>query len=128
MKDATMDLFNKRLLLVPIHLGTHWCLAAVNFRDQQLCYYDSLNGTNKRCLELLKEYIMSLSELHVVNNKWCTVFPHKLPQQKNHYDCGVFICMYARQLACNGSFNFTQQDIIQIRRHMVIELLFKKLL
>ena len=28
-KDVVSDLFNKRLLLIPIHLGTHWCLAAI---------------------------------------------------------------------------------------------------
>ena len=106
MKDATVDLFNKRLLLVPIRLGTYWCLAAVNFTHQQLCYYGSLNGTNGRCLQLLKEYIMSLSKLHIVNNKWCTVFPQKIPQQKNHSDCEVFICMCAWQLACSGLFIF----------------------
>ena len=36
--------------------------------------------------------------------------------------------MYARQLACNGPFNFLQEDITQIRRHMIIELLLKKLI
>ena len=28
-----VDLFRLHLLLVPVHLGMHWCLAAVNFRS-----------------------------------------------------------------------------------------------
>ena len=127
IKDATTDLFNKRLLLVPVHLGTHWCLAALNFCHHQLCYYDSMNGTNDRCLQLLEEYIMSFHHLHTIST-WSAVFPQDIPQQKNHLDCGVFICMYARQLACNSPFNFSQEDITQIRRHMIIELVCKKLL
>lgn len=127
MKDATKDLFSKRLLLVPVHLGTHWCLATINFRHHQLCYYDSMNGTNDRCLQLLKQYIMLFYHLHAIS-KWSTDFPQDIPQQRNHSDCGVFMCMYARQLACSGPFNFSQEDISQIRRHMIIELVLKKLL
>ena len=127
MKGSITDLFSQRLLLVPVHLGTHWCLATVNFEHHQLCYYDSMNGKNDRCLQLLEEYIMLFHHLHTIS-KWSTVYPQGIPQQKNHSDCGVFICMYARQLACSGLFNFSQEGMIQIRKHMIIELVFKKLL
>ena len=39
-----MDLFSKRLLLVPVHLGTHWCLASINTAQLQITYYDTLHG------------------------------------------------------------------------------------
>ena len=29
-----VDMTRLRLLLVPVHLGTHWCLAAVDFRKK----------------------------------------------------------------------------------------------
>ena len=127
MKDTTVNLLNKRLLLVPVHQGTHWCLATVNLEHHEICYYDSMKGTNGTCLKLLKEYMMSLSYLQT-NNRWSVVFPQNIPHQTNHSDCGVFVCMYARQLAYSRPFNFSLEDITKIRRHMIIELLFKKLL
>ena len=59
MKDV--DIFNKQLVLIPLHLGMHWCLATVDYGAQQFCYYDSLNGTNTTCLELLRDYIQQKS-------------------------------------------------------------------
>ena len=35
-----IDLFCKELLLIPIHLGTHWCLATVDFRLKQFGFYE----------------------------------------------------------------------------------------
>lgn len=36
-----VDLFSKRLLLVPIHLEVHWCLVAANNIKKKICLYDS---------------------------------------------------------------------------------------
>ena len=55
------DLFTKRLLLVPVHLGNHWCLASIDIARLQITYYDSLHGRNPACLETLKSYILEKS-------------------------------------------------------------------
>ncbi|CAI8030021.1 Sentrin-specific protease 1 [Geodia barretti] len=47
------------LVLYPIHLGTHWCLAAIDNRQQSLTYYDSLGGQGKSCLAKLRDYLLS---------------------------------------------------------------------
>jgi len=38
------DLFSKRLLLIPVHLGSHWGLASMNTLQQHITYYDSMHG------------------------------------------------------------------------------------
>ena len=41
------DLFCNKFLLVPVHLGTHWCLAGINIAQWKISYYDSLHGENR---------------------------------------------------------------------------------
>ena len=127
MKEV--DILSKRLLLVPVHLGNHWCLATIHLKFKQLCYYDSLNNKNDTCLQRLRDYIIKKSSLldTVSDHEWSCMYP-EVPQQSNHSDCGVFVCMYARYLAKRSNISFSQLDMPIIRRHMVIELLAKKLL
>ena len=130
MRDV--DLFSMQLLLIPIHLITHWCLATIDLTKRKFCYYDSLKGKNLNCLEYLRQYIQqeSLSRQCTQYNfsEWPDIFHQDIPGQRNDSDCGVFLCMYARKLSEGSPFLFTQDDIPTIRRHMVIELLDRKLL
>ena len=124
------DLFGKRILLVPVHLGTHWCLAAINIAEKQISYYDSLYGDNLDCLEMLRQYVIKKSSqcLSSTDSEWYFSTCKSVPQQTNNSDCGVFVCQIARCLATKTSFNFKQCDIPKIRRKMVLELLQQKLL
>ena len=45
----------------------------------------------------------------------------------NSFDCGVFVCMYALHLAENIAFDFTQDDMSDIRKFIAFQLLSKKL-
>ena len=42
-----VDIFDKELLLILIHLGTHWCLPIVDFSLEEFCYYDSMKAVAK---------------------------------------------------------------------------------
>ena len=41
-------------MMLPIHKGTHWCLAIIDFEASELRYYDSLLGNNFGCLKKLR--------------------------------------------------------------------------
>ncbi len=41
-----VNLFEQELVLLPIHLRMHWCLAVIDFSQKKLAYYDSLLGSN----------------------------------------------------------------------------------
>lgn len=50
------------------------------------------------------------------------------PQQKNGYDCGVFMCKTIQYLSQGFSvFSFTQEHITVYRRQMALELAENKL-
>ena len=130
-----VNIFDMKLILVLVHLGTHWCLATIDLHNHQFCYYDSMKGSNTTCLQHLKEFVTEKATAMAVTHhevlEWPTVHHSDIPGQSNQFDCGVLnnnICMYARMLAEEVSFNFSQKDIPAIRKHIVLELLIKKLL
>ena len=45
-----------------------------------------------------------------------------IPQQRNGFDCGVFMCKNADYHARDGLLNFTQADIDYFRRRIVLEI------
>lgn len=47
-----VDLFCYKLIIVPVHLGVHWCLAVIDFRNKTVKYYDSMGSTNNKCLQV----------------------------------------------------------------------------
>ena len=52
-----VDIFSYSLLLVPVHLGMHWCLAVIDMKNKTITYYDSMGGNNMGCLLALTEYL-----------------------------------------------------------------------
>ncbi|RXM93373.1 ATP-dependent 6-phosphofructokinase, muscle type [Acipenser ruthenus] len=48
-----VDVFSMDILLVPVHLGVHWCLAVVDLRKKSICYFDSMGGTNDEACRIL---------------------------------------------------------------------------
>ncbi|XP_061203217.1 sentrin-specific protease 1 isoform X3 [Neopsephotus bourkii] len=53
-----VDIFSVDLLLVPIHLGVHWCLAVVDFRKKTITYYDSMGGINSEACRILLRLLL----------------------------------------------------------------------
>ncbi|CAH3031439.1 unnamed protein product [Porites evermanni] len=127
-----VDIFAMDLVLVPVHLGMHWCLAAVDFRKKCISYYDSLKGSNNQCLSVLRSYLNDESvdkkKVPFDLNGWKTASPKDIPEQLNGCDCGVFACKYAEYLSRRANFDFDQRHMPYFRRRMVYEILTKQLL
>lgn len=43
-------------VLIPIHLGVHWCLGVINAKKQRIEYWDSIDGSPGKAFQLLKTY------------------------------------------------------------------------
>ena len=52
-----MDIFSHDLLIIPVHLGMHWCLACVDLRRKAVRYFDSMLGNNNRGLDAILRYL-----------------------------------------------------------------------
>lgn len=57
LRAAQVDVFAHDLLLLPVHLGVHWCLCVADFRARRLRYLDSMGGRNRACLDALRQYL-----------------------------------------------------------------------
>jgi len=52
-----VDVFSHDYILVPVHLGMHWCSCIINFKKKRIEYYDSLLGNNSQCFKLIRDYL-----------------------------------------------------------------------
>lgn len=127
-----VDIFAHDLILVPVHLGVHWCLAVIDFRHNTIRYYDSMGGRNPECLEALRKYLQEESrdkkqkELDLSNWTYETV--KDIPHQMNGSDCGMFALKYAEYITRDAKITFEQLNMPYFRRRMVYEILTNKLL
>ncbi|KOC66711.1 Sentrin-specific protease 1 [Habropoda laboriosa] len=127
-----IDIFAQDLVVVPVHLGIHWCMSIIDFRDRSIRYYDSMGGNNPKCLSALQQYLEdeSLDKKKQVydTSNWKLECAKNIPQQMNGSDCGVFSCMFAEYICANKKITFTQQDMPYFRNKMAYEILKSKLL
>ncbi|KHN81216.1 Sentrin-specific protease [Toxocara canis] len=127
-----VDIFSFDLLLLPVHLGAHWCLAVVDFPKKRVDYYDSMGGENRQCLIAIANYLGD--EMNDKKKRrfdltgWKLVTRDDIPQQMNGSDCGMFTCKFAEFASRRAEISFTQEHMPYYRRRMVYEICRKKLM
>ncbi|XP_005098591.3 sentrin-specific protease 1 isoform X1 [Aplysia californica] len=127
-----VDIFAMHYILIPVHLGMHWCLCIANMKDKVVTYFDSMGGRNIECLEAVRKYIndesVAKKQTPINMSEWSLVTAQDIPQQMNGSDCGMFACKYAEYITRGKEITFSQEDMPYFRRRMVYEILTKKLL
>ena len=128
----SVDIFSHDYILIPVHLGIHWCLAIVDLRQKEVRYYDSMGGNNNEALSHIKSYLSAESRakkrVDVDWSGWQLINVKDIPQQTNGSDCGVFACKLAEYVSRDARISFTQADMPYFRRRMVYEIITKRLL
>ncbi|CAG9771880.1 unnamed protein product [Ceutorhynchus assimilis] len=127
-----VDLFSYDLICVPVHLGMHWCMAMIDFRNKSIKYYDSMGSPNSRCLDALRHYLEA-EHLDKKGSKYNTrdfklENRNDIPQQMNGSDCGMFACTFAEFLTRDAQISFKQEDMPYMRKKMVVEIMTGQLL
>ncbi|CAH1644636.1 unnamed protein product [Spodoptera littoralis] len=127
-----VDIFAHDLLVVPVHLGVHWCLSIVDFRAKKINYLDSMGGRNQACLDALLQYLRDEHQdkkgAPFNDSGWKTECLKDIPQQMNGSDCGMFACTFAEFSSRNAAYTFTQAHMPYLRRKAALEILTGKLL
>ena len=78
-------------------------------------------------MEVIESFLaMEAAENEILSGTWTKISKHS-PQQANYTDCGVFICMNARNLTDQTIFKF-HLDISSTRRQIKAELINANLL
>jgi hypothetical protein len=127
-----VDIFSYDVIIVPVHLDVHWCLAVINLKKKGVYFYDSMGSDKPSILKLLLHYLeqesldkkkapFDTSGFEMENVK-------DIPRQMNGSDCGVFTLKYAEYLSRNASITFTQEHMPYYRRRMVYEIVKNNLI
>nr|XP_034357447.1 sentrin-specific protease 2-like [Arvicanthis niloticus] len=130
----TINLFDKEMILVPIHQRVHWSLVVIDLRKRNIVYLDSLGQTGKTICETIFQYLQNESktrrniELDPLEWKLYSMSTEEIPQQLNGSDCGMFACKYADYIARDQPVTFSQQHMPIFRKRMVWEILHSHLL
>jgi len=126
------DVFSYELIFIPVHLGVHWCLAVIDFKNKRIDYYDSMGGKNNQCLHALKSWVQEESldkkKQEFPMDDWKLEHASNIPQQMNGSDCGMFALKFAEYVSRRAKINFTQANMPYFRRRMVYEILTQQLL
>ncbi|XP_048373949.1 sentrin-specific protease 3 [Sphaerodactylus townsendi] len=125
-----VDIFNKELLLIPIHLEVHWSLICVEVKKKQITYLDSQRTLNRRCPKHICRYLQAEADKKNrpdFRDGWRGIFQMNIARQNNDSDCGAFVLQYSKYLALGLPFSFTQQDMPKLRRLMYKEMCHCKL-
>uniref|UniRef100_A0AAY5EA50 Ubiquitin-like protease family profile domain-containing protein n=1 Tax=Electrophorus electricus TaxID=8005 RepID=A0AAY5EA50_ELEEL len=129
-----VDLFLYDVVLVPLHLGVHWSLAAVEFRSKSVRSYDSMGQRHDDICNLIMMYLKEEYRIKKGKDletlKWTVTSTRsaEVPQQRNGSDCGVFVCKYADCIARAQPFSFRQCHMTYFRKAMIWEILKQRLL
>ncbi|OMH82927.1 Sentrin-specific protease [Zancudomyces culisetae] len=126
------DIFKTDFVLIPVHLGNHWCCCVVDVKKKTIFYYDSMLGNNNACSISIPEYLLCESKtkrsIELDLGEWSYVTPKDIPTQNNGYDCGVFACTFAELSSRRQEFTFSQSDIKFLRKKMMVEIIQSRLL
>ncbi|XP_072200714.1 sentrin-specific protease 2 [Excalfactoria chinensis] len=129
-----MNLFNQDIILVPIHLRSHWTLVVVDVRKKTITYFDSFGKKGTKICETIFQYLQEESwekqKVKLSSSEWTlhSMESHEIPQQSNGSDCGVFMCKYADYVSRDKPFTFTEKNMPYFRKRMVWEIIHQQLL
>ena len=125
-----VNIFKKDLILIPIHLPRHWCLAIIDNQNKEIRYYDSLGKPNDKCLNALVKYLADESmdkKNQPLTTHYELITETDIPKQDNQWDCGIFACKYAEYTSRWAIMNFTQNDMPRFRQEIKHAILQNKI-
>ncbi|XP_074659519.1 uncharacterized protein LOC141912203 isoform X2 [Tubulanus polymorphus] len=127
-----VDISSMDYIVIPVHLGVHWCVCVASFKQKSIKYYDSMGGENNACLQAVRRYISeeirNKKKIDYDTSDWKLMNVKGIPQQMNGSDCGMFSCKFADYVVRDKAINFTQAHMPYFRRRMIYEILNKRLL
>jgi hypothetical protein len=88
------------IIILPTHLSNHWTLLVAS-RSYKFYLFDSLQKTYPELTASFQQWL----EQSFPEKSWTLFFPFqstsktKKPHQKDSYNCGPFVCLYAKMLS-----------------------------
>ncbi|CAG0918793.1 unnamed protein product [Notodromas monacha] len=123
-----VDIFEKEIILIPVHLQIHWTIAVVDMKLKVVSFLDSMGSQRWDIVDTILDYLkqeMKDKKNEILDvSEWKKEIP-KVPQQMNGSDCGMFACKFGDYLSRRAKITLSQSDMPYFRRRMVWEILNK---
>lgn len=121
-------LMEQDIVLVPCNPGQskHWFLLVVLPKEKEILVLASMAAsfTKPSAVNAVAKMWRILQEVdnRIDANQWqfVTNTPKDVPQQQNNYDCGVFLCFFARSLVLQSAV--PSNSVPAFLCHMILEL------
>lgn len=121
-------LMEQDIVLVPCNPGQskHWFLLVVLPKEKEILVLASMAAsfTKPSAVNAVAKMWRILQEVdnRIDANRWqfVTNTPKDVPQQQNNYDCGVFLCFFARSLVLQSAV--PSNSVPAFLCHMILEL------
>ncbi|KAF8094639.1 hypothetical protein N665_0358s0021 [Sinapis alba] len=127
MKKLGYHLIDCDKIFIPIHMNIHWTLAVINIKERKFQYLDSFKGREPRILDALARYfadeVRDKNEVDVDVSQWRQEFVQDLPEQRNGFDCGMFMLKYMDFYSRGLDLCFTQEHMPYFRVRTAKEIL-----
>ena len=108
--DKSPNLFECRLVMIPLLQHSHWFLCVMNLKDAKLSILDPYIKDNtkenieKRHLEELSKIESEFLKVHFetkTSNSWrelvkSVLLPPSIPEQKDGHNCGLYLLEFSR--------------------------------
>uniref|UniRef100_H2YMN9 Ubiquitin-like protease family profile domain-containing protein n=1 Tax=Ciona savignyi TaxID=51511 RepID=H2YMN9_CIOSA len=115
----------KKWLLIPLCLESHWSLLSVNVPERNITVYSSLKTTSAEidCTNSLLFYLQTCySNATGDESTWAIKLLKDMPVQENDFDCGVYVCMFARRVVFNLTLRIEPIHVCEYRSWLLSEL------
>ena len=129
-----INIFNSDYVLIPICYSDHWSLVNIHVKTKKVRYFDSLISltTNSDRKKLINEFVSKIIvhdsakiDFSTELSDWKFRNESLIPQQTNKYDCGIFICLFAKIISYDLKIlpsQFSDEYIIGYRLRMLDEI------
>jgi sentrin-specific protease 1 len=119
-------IFDFDKVFIPINVvNAHWALIVIYISEKEICYYDSLVGTEGSKKQKVKLIIIlnylemeaAAKEKSFSTNEWKLIETNveKVPQQTNSYDCGMFMIYCADYISDDLPLLYKQSEMTDNR-------------
>ena len=129
-----INIFKSDYVLIPICYSDHWSLVNIHIKKKKVRYFDSLISltTNSERKKIINEFVSKIIlhdsakiDFSTELSDWKFRNESLLPQQTNNYDCGIFICLFAKVISYDLKISpsqFLDEYIIGFRLRMLDEI------
>lgn len=142
--DKKKPIFNFDYLFIPKHINIanyqHWICYEIQIKEKKIIQYDSLSTTKKKlekarvCLkkylfvkndligksvEEQKEYKKKLGDNNDISTIDFDLIEKKPSEQKNGYDCGIFMIYFILFNIFKKPIKFKQEHITNLRKYLL---------